>query len=115
MPEVRKTCPACTYSWLDKYGKDECPKCLSKLSAGGHVARQSGEASTYKHAAGDALESASGACPKGGAHQWKFGKCGKCGKGQGYDGAGKKAGGCTDGSKCSFKFSKCTKCGKSEF
>ncbi|CAG9464437.1 unnamed protein product [Pedinophyceae sp. YPF-701] len=86
-PEVRKTCPVCHYNWLDKYGKDECPKCLSKLSAGGSMSRAPGDVSKYeKRAASDAMESQSGECPKGGPHHWKFGKCSKCNVGEGYKG-----------------------------
>lgn len=81
--EVRRTCPYCGHGWLDKYHKDECPKCLSPLSAAGSVRRAPGEASTFKAAASSAMESDSGECPKGGAHHWKFGRCSKCGKGEG--------------------------------
>lgn len=74
--EVRKQCSTCAYSWLDKYGKNECPKCLAPLVGGGAVAKRApGEASTFKAKASDAGESESGDCPKGGAHSWKFGKC----------------------------------------
>ena len=77
MPEVRKTCPTCAHSWVDKYDKNECPKCLSPLHGGGEQAKRApGEPVTNKQAAGSAMESESGQCSKGGAHTWKFGKCG---------------------------------------
>ncbi|KAJ9463626.1 hypothetical protein DIPPA_09929 [Diplonema papillatum] len=146
MPEVRKRCPHCDFSWLDKYGKNECPKCSQPLSVGGpshqrqswatgaYTAQQTsglhgaariqpGEASTFKQSASSAMESAGGACPKGGPHMWKFGKCSKCGRGEGYGGgAGVTAvrrpsgasGACAEG-KHKYKFGKCTACGRAEF
>ena len=122
---------------LDKYGKNECPKCLSPLAGDGAVPRrQPGEASTFKAKASDAGESQSGTCPKGGPHAWKFGKVRRraprppparpppdpplqCGVGEGYKKGPAKTtmrdGACTDGKMHIYKFSKCTKCGKSEF
>eukprot|EP00798_Chlamydomonas_sp_ICE-L_P030685 gene30685-35710_t len=120
--EVRKTCPTCAYSWLDKYNKPECPKCNHALTGAGIAKRAPGEVSTFKAKASDAGESESGACPKGGAHTWKFGKCSKCAAAEGYKErtstgvrASPPGGACKDGKMHIFKFSKCTKCGKSEF
>lgn len=114
--ETRRSCPYCGHHWLDKYGKDECPKCLNPLSAGGAVPRMPGEAVTNKQCASSAMESEFGKCPKGGAHTFRFGKCSKCGKGEGAELADQKKGGeCPAGGKHVFKFSKCTKCGAAEF
>jgi len=116
MPEVRKTCPTCAHSWVDKYDKNECPKCLSPLHGGGEQAKRApGEPVTNKQAAGSAMESESGQCSKGGAHTWKFGKCSKCGMGEGAFAASNQVGGeCSKGGKHVFKFGKCTKCGEAE-
>lgn len=114
--EMRKQCDVCLHSWIDKHGKDECPKCLSPLSAQGQFRRAPGESSTFKASAGSAMESASGECPKGGQHMWKFGKCSKCGMGEGKFLAEQKKGGeCSKGGKHIYKFGVCTKCGASEF
>ena len=114
--EVRKTCPYCAHSWLDKYGKNECPKCLNPLSAGGYVPRMPGEAVTNKMCASSAMESEFGSCAKGGVHTFRFGKCTKCGKGEGAALADQKTGGeCAAGGKHVFKFTKCVKCGAAEF
>ena len=105
----RRTCPTCAHSWIDKYGKNECPKCLAPLT-GGEAAhkRAPGEASTAKQAAGSAMESESGQCSKGGAHTWKFGKCSKCGMGEGKFAEANKGGGeCPKGGKHVSKFGKC--------
>jgi len=104
----RKECPTCGHSWLDKGGKNECPKCLSPLTGGG-AKRAPGEASTSKQSASSAMESESGECPKGGPHTWKFGKCSKCGVGEGKSET--IAGECPKGGKHISKFGKCTKCG----
>ena len=63
-----KSCPTCTFTWFDVYGKNECPKCLSPLVG------NPGEHISHKEAAGSAMESESGKCPEGGMHHWKFGK-----------------------------------------
>jgi len=112
--EVRRSCPYCGHSWLDKYGKDECPKCLNPLSAAGAVPRAPGEATSNKLSAASAMESESGKCPKGGAHTFRFGKCSKCGKGEGAELADRNAvapSECPSGGKHVFKFTKCIKCG----
>ena len=30
--ETKRLCPHCNHKWFDKYGKDECPKCLKKIN-----------------------------------------------------------------------------------
>eukprot|EP00667_Euglena_gracilis_P023146 EG_transcript_26046 len=120
--EVRKTCPTCAFSWLDRYGKNECPKCLQPLT-GLKPYRAPGEVSTYKYPAGDAMESASGQCSRGGPHTWRFGRCSKCSLAEGYgkdiarpaNYPGGRRSPCLDGLKHAFKYSRCTKCGASEF
>ena len=112
MPETRRECSTCGHSWLDKHGKDECPKCLTPLSGGGGGAKRApGEASTHKASAGSAMESESGTCSKGGPHQWKFGKCSKCGIGEGTA-ASAPAGECSKGGKHVFKFTKASCAGE---
>ena len=81
----KRTCPKCAHRWLDKYGKDECPKCLTPLSMPlwRLHRRECGEVSTFKEPPGSGMESESGVCSRGGAHAWRFGRCRKCGKAEG--------------------------------
>eukprot|EP00873_Tetraselmis_striata_P003109 jgi/Tetstr1/423373/TSEL_014060.t1 len=79
--DIRKRCPTCDFSWLDRYRKPDCPKCNRPLEVVPRL--KPGEVSTFKYKAGDALESLGGACRKGGYHYFKFGRCRKCGAGEG--------------------------------
>ena len=90
LPLEQRECPLCGHRWMDKYRKDECPKCVHKLSqsmrlhANGGTKREPGEVSTYKYAPGSAMVSEYGRCKKGGgSHLWKYGRCLKCGIGEG--------------------------------
>lgn len=88
----------------------------SPAAAADSVRRAPGEASTYRHPANSAMESAGGQCPRGGMHIWKFGKCTKCGRGEGDEVASKLLvdRGCPHGGRHTFKFARCTKCGAAE-
>ena len=86
-----KECPTCGYRWQDVHGKDECPKCLNRLSdkaalriAGGWR-REPGETSTFKLRPNSAMESEYGTCSYGGLHSWRFGRCRKCGLAEGEE------------------------------
>eukprot|EP00931_Biecheleriopsis_adriatica_P066788 TRINITY_DN41060_c0_g1_i1.p1 TRINITY_DN41060_c0_g1~~TRINITY_DN41060_c0_g1_i1.p1 ORF type:complete len:388 (+),score=66.73 TRINITY_DN41060_c0_g1_i1:48-1211(+) len=128
---VKMECPECGYKSVPQWLNDEahCLKCQAVLKTRGTRApprdhrRAPGEVSTFKHAAGSAMESSSGVCDKSpdGHHHWKFGKCTYChmseGKLLGGAGAVPNPGGaddCPRGGKCMFKFGKCTKCGRVE-
>eukprot|EP00976_Prorocentrum_cordatum_P003138 60983-Prorocentrum_minimum.AAC.1 len=65
--QIRKTCPTCDWSWLDKYNKNECPKCANPLVPNKLV--------PTRYRPGSAMDSESGSCKQGGLHKWKFGKC----------------------------------------
>ena len=86
-PEVKRECPVCAHRWLDKYAKDECPKCLTKLDLPDwqRYRRLPGETSTFKEPPGSAMESESGHCRKGGMHLWRYGRCAKCGRSEGSE------------------------------
>ena len=65
--ERRKQCFTCGHRWLDKWNKDECPRCLQPLSMAEfqRAKRLPGEVSTFKQPPGSAMESSSGHCPSG--------------------------------------------------
>mmetsp|Transcript_2981 Transcript_2981/g.5620 ORF Transcript_2981/g.5620 Transcript_2981/m.5620 type:complete len:435 (+) Transcript_2981:241-1545(+) len=77
---IQITCPRCGFQWVrlkSDADKDCCPKCQTKLKK-----NRGGKKSN----ASDAGESQSGVCPKDpkkGPHQWKFGKCSRCGASEG--------------------------------
>ena len=57
MKEARRVCPQCFHVWIDKHGKDECPKCTIQLSLFGkppgfrralHPANKNKAKSTHK-------------------------------------------------------------------
>jgi hypothetical protein len=76
--QVRKACPTCRFEWVDKYGRNECPKCFVPLDEAS-LALMSPQ---RRFKAADAMQSASGLCivaTKGmgypSPHHWKYGKC----------------------------------------
>ena len=87
---TRRACPTCGFAWRDVYGKPECPKCFGSLRAL-VPRRRVGEVSTHKQPPMSAMESSSGECLLAplpgtaylGPHRWKWGKCARCGKGEG--------------------------------
>lgn len=83
--ELKRECHTCGHRWLDKWRKDECPKCFAVQSMPDwqRHRRLPGEASTFKQPPGSSIESQSGVCRKGGMHHWRYGRCIKCGKNEG--------------------------------
>ena len=73
---TRKECPRCAHRWLDKWDKDECPRCLAQLSAPQWKAKT-------PQTPGSAIASYSGTCPRGGPHAWRLGRCRQCGQDEG--------------------------------
>ena len=91
-------CPVCGHRSVGTFPQQSmrgnhvwssCPKChtdLAKahvLESNGGAKRLPGEVSTFKQKPSSAMESASGRCDKGGPHAWRFGRCTKCGLGEG--------------------------------
>ena len=118
VPAARKEkreCPTCGFQWRDCYGKNECPKCMCPID-GKKTRRKPGETSTFMEPCSSAMESASGQCPAGEPgtkHQWKWGRCQLCLKGEGEEAKEKQARApseCRVGGRHVFKFGKCVKC-----
>jgi hypothetical protein len=111
----KRECPTCGYKWNDCYARNECPKCMCPID-GKKTRRKPGETSTFMAASSSAMESASGQCPageQGAKHQWKWGRCSLCLKGEGEEAKEKQARApseCRVGGRHVFKFGKCVKC-----
>ena len=111
----KRECPTCGFQWRDCYARNECPKCMCLLD-GKKTRRKPGETSTFMAASSSAMESASGQCPageQGAKHQWKWGRCSLCLKGEGEEAKEKQARApseCRIGGRHVFKFGKCVKC-----
>eukprot|EP00959_Pyramimonas_sp_CCMP1952_P418711 8771372-Pyramimonas_sp.AAC.1 len=78
LKEVWRQCHTCRHEWLDKYRKDECPKCLLSLDP----AKLTSFSPQVRLKPSDARQSVSGNCvattevfgyPM--PHVWKYGKC----------------------------------------